>query len=438
MGIDRSDVSPGLQQKLVYAGANNTSFAQADRNVAELMDLKVGPKPIERMTERAGEQRCAERDAEVERYMSLPLVERKDAPEGVEAPDAVVVSVDGGRVQILDRSQTKPATEAAAEAEQALEPDTQHRGTHWYEDKIAEFMTLDSEEHKSDPCPEIPEVFVDPTRIVKLTRELKTKKSAQVQGGDEELAKPDESADATPEVQRVLKEEPGNGEWEAPEVKTKEFQATRRPWAAFGPMVACMAWLLGFYKSPRKGFVADGASTNWTLWQNHFSSFTPILDIIHAISYVFAAAMAGRPFAEGWVCYVRWVRWVWQGQVAKVLKELAQRQAEVGLPQEGDGETHVRQVVSTALGYLQNHADKMRYDEYRRLGLPITSSYVESAIKQFNQRVKGTEKFWSEKGVEALLQLRGDYLSDADPMVEFWERRVENETGQRPYNTLAV
>ena len=176
-------------------------------------------------------------------------------------------------------------------------------------------------------------------------------------------------------------------------------------------MVATLAWQLGFYQAERRAFVGDGSDNNWTVWRNHFSSFVPILDIIHAISYVFAAAMAGRPFADGWPCYVRWMTWVWQGEVEKVIAELAQRQAELGSPQEEDGETHPRVVVSTALGYLQNHKDKMRYADYRRQGLPITSSYVESAVKQFNQRVKGTEKFWTEAGAEALLQLRADYLS---------------------------
>ena len=75
----------------------------------------------------------------------------------------------------------------------------------------------------------------------------------------------------------------------------------------------------------------------------------------------------------------------------------------------------------------------MRYAEYRRRGLPITSSYVESCVKQFNARVKGTEKFWTEKGAEALLQLRADYLSDGDELTAFWERRQETATGQREY-----
>jgi len=127
------------------------------------------------------------------------------------------------------------------------------------------------------------------------------------------------------------------------------------------------------------------------------------------------------------------MEWVWDGQVEKVIVELAQRQVELGVPEESDGDTHPRVLVKTALGYLQNHKDKMRYPEYRRLGLPITSSYVESAVKQFNQRVKGTEKFWTEEGAEALLQLRADYLGTTDTETEFWQARQDNATGQANY-----
>ena len=34
------------------------------------------------------------------------------------------------------------------------------------------------------------------------------------------------------------------------------------------------------------------------------------------------------------------------------------------------------------------------------------TSAVESVIKMINRRVKGSEKFWSEPGAEAILQLR--------------------------------
>ena len=79
----------------------------------------------------------------------------------------------------------------------------------------------------------------------------------------------------------------------------------------------------------------------------------------------------------------------------------------------------------------------MRYDEYRREGLPITSCYIESTIKQVNHRVKGTGPsfgrcpVWSPAGGEAVLQLRADYLSDINPMTTFWQLRQNRMTGQR-------
>jgi Zn-finger nucleic acid-binding protein len=404
------------------------------------MDLEVGAKQIERLTEQIGAERCAERDAEVERYLSLPLTERKDKPAGVTAPAVAVVGADGGRLQILERSNQSvsvaddtPATDPA-DGEASLPPDEKQRGTHWREDKIGLLMTMTSKEEACDPCPQVPTVFLDPTRILKLTRELKTKRSAAEEAAKQEAVKDTDHPEATEEVLRTAGKPVA---WQPPEMKEKQLVATRRRWAAFGPMLAALAWKLGYYQAQRKAFLGDGSDNNWKLHRQHFSSFTPILDIIHALSYVFAAAMAARPFAQGWPIYACWVTWLWAGEVEKIIAALAQRQAELGAPQADDGETHPRQVVATALGYLQNHKDKMRYADYRRLGLPITSSYVESAVKQFNQRVKGTEKFWTEEGAEALLQMRADHLSDDTPMAAFWQRRQENETGLRNYTMAA-
>ncbi len=65
----------------------------------------------------------------------------------------------------------------------------------------------------------------------------------------------------------------------------------------------------------------------------------------------------------------------------------------------------------------------MDYPRYRREGLPVTSTIVESLIKQFNKRVKGTEQFWLEGGAEAILQVRAAYLSEDDRVGEFHEHR---------------
>jgi hypothetical protein len=408
------------------------------------MDFEVTTKQIERLTERIGMERCAERDQEVECYQRLKLVERKDKPSDVTAPSLAVVGVDGGRLQIRDRRDSRgkkrptPTADTAGETDEgtdtSLPPDEKHRGTHWREDKIGVLMTMTSQVAASDPCPEVPKAFVDPTRILNLTRELKTKRSAA------EVAAKQEALQGTdhPEVaEEALHTGVNPVAWKPPEVQDKQLAATRRPWSEFGPMLAARAWHLGFYKAERRAFLGDGSENNWTLHKRHFSNFVPILDIIHAISYVFAAAMAGRPFREGWPIYQDWVTRLWGGEVEKIIAALAQRQAELGTPEAGDGETHPRQVVAVALGYLQNHKDKMRYAEYRRQGLPITSSYVESAVKQFNYRVKGTEKFWSEDGAEALLQLRADQLSDDVPLLAFWQRRQAAQTGLRNYPAAA-
>ncbi len=394
----------------------SVSFEQASKDLQKLAELSVQAKQVERVAKRIGQERVQERDAATAAYQKLPLVERKSVPAGVTAPAVAVVGCDGGRVQIFERGGK------AVEAEEAPTV-AEERAGFWREDKIGLLMTMQSEESASDPCPELPQHFVDPTRILKLARELK-KQSLPREDAVEESREPEVGA-------KTLHE--SSERWEPPEVEAKRLLGSRVRWPAFGPLLATLAWEWGFYGASRKAFIGDGSENNWTIWRNHFSSFVPILDFIHALSYVFAASMAGRSFAEGWPVYVEWIGCVWRGEVEQVIAALAARQLELGTPTCVDVDGSPRRRVAETLTYLQNHKDLMRYGEYRRLGLPIVSSYVESAVKQFNQRVKGTEKFWSEAGAEALLQLRADHLSDHEPLERFWQDRQSKESGQRPY-----
>jgi len=402
----------------------------ADEDLRVLAELDVGDKQIRRLCKAIGDERVAERDAAVSAYQAKPLTERKGVPEGVTAPAVAAVGVDGGRLQIFERVPREPAAPAASEPEEAIQDDVvvpepasaAKKPLHWREDKVGLLLTMTSDRQATDPCPEIPASFVNPYWIPELAKQMGQR--ARSPAGDP----PDPPPAAAP------KEDEAQAEWESPEVVTKHLVATRRPWAQFGPMVAALAWSLGFFGAERRAFLGDGADTNWTLWRNHFSAFVPILDFIHALTYVFHSALAGRPFAEGWQVYQRWIRWVWAGEVEQVIAELTMRQAELGTPAADAKATSPAQLVSRALGYLQNHKDRMRYADYRREGLPIVSSYVESAVNQFNDRVKGTEKFWREAGAEEMLQLRADYLSDDEPLTQFWQRRQAAESGQPRYH----
>jgi hypothetical protein len=337
--------------------------------------------------------------------------------------------VDGGRMQILDRSKGEAASDTPREGAVRIavtdadwEEESRDPKGHWREDKVGLLMTMQSTVSALDPCPEIPESFVAATRIPRLVRELKRNvKEAEEAVGD---------SDEPEAVEQALTEE---AKYAPPEVDERHVVASRNTWCSFAVLLAQAAWQWGFQGAARKAFVGDGSKNNWVLQRRFFASFVPVLDFIHALTYVFAAAMAGRRFSEGWPIYSRWITWVWQGQVAKVIAALVERQAELGKPAKDESETSPRKVVDKALTYLRNHQDKMHYDEYRKAGLPITSSHMESMVKQINLRVKGTEKFWSEAGGEAILQLRADHLSDDQPLAAFWKRRQANATGQRRY-----
>ncbi len=396
--------------QVVYAGAHAPSFARAAQDLRHLAGQAIPVKQVERLTRQVGAERVTERTAEIDAWRGRPLIDKNPLPAGVAPPELAVVEMDGGRLQIR-----RPAgPEAGAPA-----APTATRSRHWREDKVGCLLSMAGAAPGQDPCPEIPAVFVTPARALLLAQ------------GVGQCAVPDgevpPGAAAAPDGPR-----PGR-----PAVVLRTVVASRQDLEGFGPQLARAAWGRGFFGAARQAFVADGAAANWTVWRRWFPHFVPIVDFLHVLSYVFAAAMAGRSFAEGWPVYRAWIEALWSGDVAAVRAGLATRQAEVGLPPPGAPEGSPAQVVQEALTYLTNHGEKMRYADYRRLGLPLMSSHVESVIKQINYRVKGTEKFWSEAGAEAILQLRADYLSETEPLAAFWQRRQAAMTGQRRYRRSA-
>jgi len=182
-----------------------------------------------------------------------------------------------------------------------------------------------------------------------------------------------------------------------------------------------------------KTFVADGAASNWGVHKKHFSHYTPVLDFTHAVCYVYAAALAGRSSTNGWGDYIVWAQWLWEGAVDKLIAAVEARSKKLGQPPDGD-ETSPAAIVARTHGYLKNQRSRMKYDQYRRLGLPNTSSHVESTIKQLNRRVKGTEKFWS-RGAEPMLQLAADHLSETNALARFWKQRPTRLKHYRCYQT---
>jgi hypothetical protein len=401
-----------VQQKVVHAGVNGVSYQQASRDLAELSDLDVAPKPIERLVKRIGRERTDQRDAAVAAHQRLPLMAKDTvANSGRPCPSVAMASVDGGRLQMRSDPSEPPRT------------------SHWRESKVAALETYQSDEHPLDPDPHVPRCFLDLKRAMEVVRGLGHALPVGLEFKDEGR---DPERDQPEPTGHDRAARPGR-----PQRLVRSVLASRRCADDFGPMVHQAAWERNFFGAKRRVFLGDGLPVNWSIQRRHFASFTPVLDFVHALSYVFAASFAGRPQVEGAAVYVRWVQAVWSGQVATILPELEGRSAVLGSPPPGCVESDPRQLVFEALRYLRNNADRMRYDAYRCQGLPIMTSAVESVIKTINRRVKGSEKFWSAPGAEAILQLRADYLSETMPMERFWAEREAEASSNRPYREAA-
>jgi len=412
LGIDRAGFSPRVQQKILHAGVNSPSYQQASRDLAELSDLNIKPKPVERMVQKIGQERIDQRDAAVAAHQRLPLM-AKDAVANPKrsTPSVAMVSVDGGRMQIRS------------------EPSEPKSENHWRESKVAVLETYQSEVLQTDPDPDVPRCFLDLKRTKEMVRGLGHDLPVGLEFGAEAKSRgPDETA------KKGCDRKPRPGR---PKRLVRSVLASRKCSDEFGPIVHQAAWERNFFGASRKAFLGDGLPANWTIQRRHFAGFTPILDFVHALSYVFAAAFAGRPQAEGADVYKRWIQAVWSGEVATILAELEAHSAALGSPPSECTDSDPRKLVFESLRYLKNNVDRMRYDDYRRQGLPIMTSAVESVIKMMNKRVKGSEKFWSEPGAESILQLRADYLGETETMSRFWLEREAQASRHRPYRRSA-
>lgn len=412
MGLDHAGFSPRVQQKIVHAGVNSVSYQQASRDLVELAELKVSAKRVERLVRKIGQERIDQRDAAVAAHQQLPLV-KKDVIANPQrpSPSVAMVSVDGGRIQIRS------------------EPSESNQQGHWRESKVAVLETYQSEVHAADPDPDVPRCFLELRRTKEMVRGLG---HALPVGLEFEAANRSETPEVATEKGRSRKPRPGR-----PKRLVRSVLARRRCSDEFGPIVHQATWERNFFGASRRAFLGDGLPVNWTIQRRHFGGFTPILDFVHALSYVFAAAFAGRAADEAKEVYKRWIQAAWSGQVATILTELEARCTALGSPPAECADSDPRKLVFESLRYLRNNADRMRYEDYRRQGLPIMTSAVESVIKMINKRVKGSEKFWSEPGAESILQLRADDLGETETMSRFWLEREAQASGHRRYRRSA-
>ncbi|REJ88902.1 MAG: hypothetical protein DWQ34_21035 [Planctomycetota bacterium] len=397
----RETVTPAVLQKVVWAGANLRSFPQAVDALQELAGIELSAKQVRRMTEQVGQDRLDERKRQVVEFKDKPLMERLESPAGVESPEVGVVMMDGGRYQRRDHF-----------------GEEDYDGSHWKEDKVGIVLRLHSDVSDCDPHPEFPAWLAHADVVAQI---------ASLGAMDEEQASRSDEYSSSSEASA------SSGAWDqlSPGLLWREVIASSECGDDFGHHLEFAAWQNGLVAAPRMAFVADGASVNWTIHRQHFSQMTGILDLMHALSYAWKAAKSQEDPAS----YRRYARWIWQGEVSQVIEELESLHSR---QEETSPDASVDDSIDRAITYFTNHQHLMDYPAYRKSGLPLTSSHIESTIKQINIRIKGSEKFFRHDTGETLLQLRADSISDSRPLNQFWPRWLSQQNGANTYRTQSA
>lgn len=203
------------------------------------------------------------------------------------------------------------------------------------------------------------------------------------------------------------------------------YVATMQGTEAFGRMVRVEAERRGLRGAPTTLAIGDGGNWIDPLFDRERLYDRRIIDYYHAVEHLYEAARAamGRDSPQAVALAERLKEDLWNGRVDHLIATLAEHSARLGPPRNNDGPDHPRRVLANNVGYFTKHRHHMNYPEYRRKGWPIGSGTTEAGVKQFNKRVKGTDQFWNEAGVESILALRALWLSQDDRWDRYWAAR---------------
>jgi hypothetical protein len=158
--------------------------------------------------------------------------------------------------------------------------------------------------------------------------------------------------------------------------------------------------------------------------QKAFPALILILDIMHVLKYLWDAAYAFHD--EGSEQARLWVRErllaILQGQVSRVAAGIRQSATKQGL----SGKE--RKAVDTSCNYMLKNKQRMQYDYYLKVGLPIASGAAEGACGHLvKDRMELTGASWDvyAETAEAVLKLRA--LDKSGDLNEYWDFHVSQE-----------
>ena len=218
---------------------------------------------------------------------------------------------------------------------------------------------------------------------------------------------------------------PGDGRERKPVPLVRTHLATGRDAMAFGTMARVEAERRGYRQAETVIALGDGGNWIDPLLEREFRVRARIIDWYHASEHLWdcARAVHGPQTPAASAMAEELEAWLWDGKVARVIQVLSDHSLRLGEARAADPPQHPRRVLQQNVGYFTRHQGHMDYPTYRSNGWPIGSGETEAGVKQFNKRVKGTEQFWTEAGIEPILNLRAAWLSQDDRWQRYWDNR---------------
>lgn len=187
-------------------------------------------------------------------------------------------------------------------------------------------------------------------------------------------------------------------DWSNPQATVKlihmDYCAVIGDVKAFEPALWALAVKQLVPYAGRLAVVADGAQWIWRLVADLFPVCTQIVDYYHAKQQLAQAAHTLFPddnrAAQAW--FKTMSDALFRGEIFKIIADLQRQQHTVR--------------------YFLNHQRRMQYQQFRAEGFPIGSGGIESAIKQFKQRLTGAGMRWSRQGAERIITIRSAILAN--------------------------
>jgi hypothetical protein len=159
-----------------------------------------------------------------------------------------------------------------------------------------------------------------------------------------------------------------------------------------------------------------------------------IVDIIHALAYLWKAAKAlfdpDDPKAARWVGEK--IEQLLQGQAKAIVRNLRRSATSKGM------NSKQREPMDQCATYLANHAPYLNYADYLAKGYPIATGVIEGACRHLvKDRMDITGAKWGLGGGEAVLKLRALYINgDFDAYWDFHEKQESQRNHQAKFSQI--